>query len=49
LKNHQDGKRLAAGIKTDILGLSDSQLGYRGLARSREAIVRALDAIDGSF
>jgi hypothetical protein len=49
LKNHQDGKRLAAGIKTDILGLSDSQLGYRGLARSREAIVRALDAIDDSF
>lgn len=49
LKGHPDGGRLAAGIRADILGLSDSQAAYRGLGRSRDAIVRALDAIADSF
>ena len=45
LRNHKDGAQLAAGIKADILGLSESQLSYRGLVQSRDRIAAALDAI----
>jgi hypothetical protein len=46
LKRHPDGARLAAGIKGEILGLSDGQATYRSLLKDRARIVAVLEAIE---
>jgi hypothetical protein len=46
LKDHPEGLRLAAGIKREILGLSDGQAAYRSLLKDRDRIVALLEAIE---
>jgi hypothetical protein len=45
LNGHPEGSRLAAGIKQEILGLSDSQAAYRSLLKDRDRIIAVLEAI----
>lgn len=49
LRNRPEGTRIAAGIRADIEGLNEAQLRYRGLADSRDAIVRLLRSIEESY
>jgi hypothetical protein len=46
LKNYPQGKALAAGIKREVLGLSDDQAAYRALLKDRTRIVAVLEAIE---
>lgn len=46
LKLHPEGARLAAGIKEEILGLSDEQAAYRSLLKDRDRIVAVLEALE---
>lgn len=46
LKAHPERARLAAGIKQEILGLSESQAVYRSLLKDRDRIVAVLEAIE---
>jgi dimethylamine monooxygenase subunit A len=46
LRDHPEGGRLAAGIKREILGLSDSQAAYRSLLKDRGRIVALLEAME---
>lgn len=46
LRDHPEGPRLVAGIKREILGLSDSQATYRSLLQDRDRIVALLEAIE---
>jgi dimethylamine monooxygenase subunit A len=46
LKEHPGGALLAAGIKREILALSDSQAAYRSLLKDRERIVALLETIE---
>jgi hypothetical protein len=45
LSGHPDGARLAAGMKAELEGLSEAQLGYRSLSQAKDRIVAALEAI----
>ncbi|BCJ89829.1 hypothetical protein IZ6_05640 [Terrihabitans soli] len=46
LKTHPEGARLAAGIKQEILGLSDGQAAYRSLLKDRARILAVLESIE---
>jgi hypothetical protein len=45
LKNHPEGAALAAGIKREILGLTEDQAAYRSLLKDRDRIIAVLEAI----
>lgn len=46
LKDHPGGSVFAAGIKREILGLSDSQAAYRSLLKDRDRIIALLETIE---
>jgi hypothetical protein len=48
LRRHPDGARLAAGLKRQLLALTDEQLAYKSMQAHRERMVAALDAIIAS-
>ncbi|WP_237151671.1 heme-dependent oxidative N-demethylase family protein [Oryzibacter oryziterrae] len=46
-REHPEGKRLAAGLRDQILALDADQLAYKALTAHRDAIVRLLDELAG--
>ena len=45
---HPEGARLAAGLRTQLLGLDPAQLAYKGLTAHRDHLAAALGAVAGA-
>lgn len=45
--SHPDGRRLAAGLRQQLIGLDAAQLGYKALGRHRDALAERLAALAG--